>query len=336
MKIRLTFVSGLADMVAEEVTRKTSARAFVSTVDSLYLEYSGTFEEFLTLKSVSTVSLVLEDDQYHPLYISRHKSILKNLIAEVVEKSHDKFTTFRLSCAGADTDEVLSIKKYIAEEFRLIEQSEADLKISIGKVGELWEIAVQVTRRPLSYRSYKVNHMSGAMDPVIAYALNECCDISKAQSYLNMCSGSATLLIEAALEYEHLASLVGIDNNKNHLSQAYHNIRKAGLIKRIQLLERDILDVPHVGMFDIIAADLPFGMVIGKNDDLEQLYSAFLHSAEGMLKGGGVVGVYTSEYETLMKVLDTSIWCTTKEVSLKLVTSVNSFLYPKIIILKRL
>lgn len=57
-------------------------------------------------------------------------------------------------------------------------------------------MGAQITPRPLSLRDYKVEHMSGAMDPTIAYAVNSLASLEGAKSYLNVFSGSGTLLVK--------------------------------------------------------------------------------------------------------------------------------------------
>ena len=164
----------------------------------------------------------MQDNRYHPTYISNHKLILGDLIGIVTE--YDRFNTFRISCAGSDSPEVRSIVKYIQETYRLEENDEADLKIHIAKLEDVWEIGIQITPRPLSVRDYRVANMSGAMGPTIAYAVNSFCNLDSAHSYLNVFSGSATLLIEAGQCYPNLEKLLGFDIYLNILSISDPNL----------------------------------------------------------------------------------------------------------------
>ncbi len=191
-----------------------------------------------------------------------------------------------------------------------------------------------MTPWPMSFRDYKIENMSGAMDPTIAYAMNSLCGLENANSYLNVFSGSATLLIEAALYYPNLKQLTGFDNDKKHISLAIQNIRKAGLIKRIELKEKNIFDKPDVGMFDVIASDLPFGMAISKNENLESLYQCFVEYCEKTLNREGKLVVYTSEHELLKKIILKSKFKILKMMELKFTTSVDSLLRPKIFLCK--
>ena len=83
-----------------------------------------------------------------------------------------------------ESPELKSIREYIARDYRLIESADADLKISIGKTNEFWEIGVELTTKPLSVRDYKINHVSGGIHPTIAYIMNSLCDLSNKKRYL--------------------------------------------------------------------------------------------------------------------------------------------------------
>ncbi|MDQ5957448.1 MAG: tRNA (guanine6-N2)-methyltransferase [Patescibacteria group bacterium] len=261
-QLKLGFAEGLGCVVEEEIKLKLKNPILSKEKDCFYLDFEESFLDVLKLKSVGIVSLVLRGDNYNPRYLSKHKSILGDMVNLVINKSLDKFKTFKLSCAGYDSDEVKSLLEYIKVEFNINEKSEADLKINIYKVNYSWEISIQVTKRPLSLRDYRAVNMSGAMDSNIAYSLNLLCNLSDKKSYLNAFSGSSTLLIEAALEYSNLETVAGFDINKKHLSSGYQNIKKAGLIKKIKLSESDIFHLREWGKFDVIVADLPFGMTI--------------------------------------------------------------------------
>ncbi len=288
------------------------------------------------MRSIARAYIVLQGERYHPAYISNHKSILGSLIDIVVgtDKRQRDFRTFKISCAGSESPEVRRISRYVQETYGLEENEEADLKIHIIKIDDMWEIGIQVTPRPLSVRDYRAINMSGAMDSTIAYAVNSLGNVGTSASYLNIFSGSATLLIEAGQCYPNLRKLIGFDNNKEHLSYAIKNIKKAGLIKRIQVKEADIFDGPDLGKFDAIASDLPFGMSISKNEDLERLYKAFIKYCEEALEPNGKLVLYTSEYRLIEPIVSKSRLKIIRSLQLKFITSVGAYLKPKILVCK--
>lgn len=290
-KLRLDYISGLKKIVLKELSEFNNLEISEEKGNSFYINTFENLEDLKNLKSVSKIYLIIQGSKYNPLYISNHKSILNNLIGGVINK--DEFKTFKIECAGSNSPKVRSIAEYIQKEFNLIEKDKADLKIHIIKFGDMWEVGVQITKRPLSFRDYKTENIPGAMDPTIAYAMNSLCGLEKKNSYLNIFSGSATLLIEAGLIYKNINKLIGFDNNKKHISSSIQNIKQAGLIKNIQIKEMDILDNPNLGKFDVITSDLPFGMSISKNDNLEELYKKFLECCQNSLSEKGVLAVYT-------------------------------------------
>ena len=332
LEIKLAFITGLREIVLNEISKYANLRVVKEEGDSLYLDFTQDLTVIKRLRSVSRAYIVVQNSKYNPLYISNHKSILGNLIETITSGNKDAFKTFRITCAGSDSPEVRSIAEYIQRTYGLTEEEEADMKIHIVKPDEIWEVGIQITPRPLSVRDYKVKNMSGAMDPTIAYAVNSLCELEHVNSYLNIFSGSATLLIEAGQCYPNLKQLIGFDNDKKRISLAMQNIKKAGLIKEIQLKEKDIFDKPDLGKFDVITSDLPFGMTISKNEDLENLYRCFVEYCQETLNQGGKLVVYTSEHEILKKIILESRFKIVKTLELKFMTSVNAYLRPKIFV----
>jgi len=333
LEIKLAFVKGLFEVVLKEISEYPEIRVTEKGVDFLYLEFFTDFELIKNLKSVSRAYLVVRDPEYNPFYISNHKSILGDLLKTVFAKNDKKaFKTFKIICAGSETKEIVEINKYIENNFGLILAEEADAKIQIIKIERRWEVGLQISPRPLSVREYRVKNMSGAMDSTIAFVVNYLCELERGKSYLNIFSGSGTLLIEVGQSDFTLAKIIGFDNNKEHLSLSVQNIKQAGLIKKIQIKEFDIFSQPKLGQFDIITSDLPFGMVIGKASDLENLYQVFIEYCEETLKATGKLGLYTNEFELLKAIINKSKFKIVKTLELQIVTAVNSYLKPKIVI----
>ncbi len=340
-ELKLSYATGLQEAVLNEIKKIEGMRILRHEADSLYAAFDrNLLADIKKLRSIARAYLVVQSSRYNPTYVSKNKSILGNLIEVVLaenvggNKGDEEFKTFKISCAGAHSPEVRSLATYVAEAFKLKESDEADLKIHIIKPEDVWEVGMQITSRPLSMRSYKVQNMSGAMDPTVAHALNSFCELDKAKSYLNAFSGSATLLIEAGLAYPNLERLIGFDNSKKHLSLSIQNIKEAGLIRKAQVKEADIRDNPDFGTVDVIASDLPFGMSISKGENLEELYRNFMQYAERKLSVGGRLAVYTSEYGVFESVARDSSFQIVKTVEIEAMTSANAYLKTKIIVCK--
>ncbi len=334
LQLKLAYVPGLLDTVRDEIPHHVSLPTYDVKKNSIYMSVPDELDWVYTLKSVSRVYLVRQDPSYHPVHIFKHKSILGDIVEIIVAQfQKGTFKTFSISCAGAQTKEIKKIKSYIEDTFGLELKPEADLKIHIAKTNDMWEVGAQLTPRPLSTRSYRTQHLHGAMDATIAYTLNQMCDIQPTSSYLNVCSGSATLLLEAALSSPRPQTLIGFDTHKHNLSLSIQNIKKAGLLKDISIKEADLFDDPDFGMFDVITSDLPFGMVISKGENLTRLYSKFIEYAQNHLNPDGVVGVYTSEFVMLEKLITASNLTIRRECKIDVITSQKKYLPTKILIL---
>jgi len=285
------------------------------------------------LRTITKAYSVLESPKLTPKYIAKNKSILGNLVKEIIEL--DEFDTFFIQCAGDDTPEIKSILRYISQEFKLeYDNNNPDLKIHIIKIKDLWEIGVQITTRPLSTRSYRISHISGALNPTIASGMNLLADIQSAKSYLNPFSGSGTFLIEALISNPNLQEIIGFDIDKSALTASIQNIKEAGFIRKIKIKSLDITDNLDLGKFDIITADLPFGMVISKHTNLEDLYQKFIELSKNHLAKNGKMIAITSEIDLFRKTIQKSKLKIIKEISLKQFTSVNSFLKTSIFLCK--
>lgn len=334
LEIKLEFISGLEEVVLKEIDQNSDLRVIRKNNNSIYLDFIEDISYIKNLRSVMRAYIIIQGSTYNPSYISKHKSIIGNIIEIVRENTQDQFKSFKIICAGSDSEEVRGIARYIEESWKLTEEEDSDMKIHIIKNDDIWEVGVQITARPLSIRDYKLKNMSGAMDPTIAYAVNSLCGLENISSYLNIFSGSATLLIEAAQGYPNIKEIIGFDNSKEYLSLAMKNIKKAGLIKKIKLKEEDIFNNPQLGKFDTITSDLPFGMLISKHEDLEKLYQNFIEYCQETLKTQGVLGIYTNNHEMLKKIIEKSKFKIIKELKLKIITSINMYLYPSILICK--
>jgi len=329
--LKLTCIQGLEDIVFREMTAYPALQIISRGLGEVYIQPIQNLKSLLSLRSIQNIYIIQRGSELNPHFISKHKSILGNLIEIVLKENTTRMTTCTLSCAGTQSKEVLSIQKFIESTYKLGAAENADLEIYIGKKDSLWELGVRLTARPLSVRDYKVEHIPGGLNPTIAYAMNTFCDLKNKKSYLNICSGSGTLIIEAAISNPTL-KLVGFDIDGKTNALAVQNIKKAGFVKKIHLNTASIFDVPDFGKFDIITSDLPFGMQISKGEDLERLYTSFVAYCEETVSPTGILVVYTSAYELLENILENSTFKIDQTINLKLSTVVGAYLYPKIIV----
>lgn len=330
--LKLTFIPGLKDIVQKEIKQFSNIKTTQVAGSFLYIETDyENFKNILSLKSITSAYIVKQDTRYNPKYINKHKSLLGELIEITSQNDTKKFKTFKIRCAGSQSDEIKDIKDYIKDTYKLNESEDSDLEIYINKLDTVWEISVRLSPRPLSVRDYREKNIKGGLNPTVAYAMNSFCDLENIDSYLNIFSGSGTLLIEATLINPNI-KLIGLDIDKKTNSLAIQNIKKAGFIKNIQIKTGDIFDGPDMGKFDAITANLPFGMQVSKGQDLNKLYKTFIEYGEKTLNINGKIIVYTAESEILEYVLKNSKLKILNILDLTIPTSVNSYIYPKIFV----
>lgn len=323
----------MREIVLTELAHYSIIQILEAREEEIIVEYVNDFNILKNLKSVINVYIVRRDHYLNPSFISKHKSILGEMIEKVLKGSGDTFKSFKISCAGSDSQEVQDIEKYLSITFKLVSVEDADMKIFIGKSGGQWEIGIGITARPLSLRDYKVSNIKGGINPTIAYAMNSLSGLETAQSYLNICSGSATLLIEAA-QINPSLRFIGFDYDKKSTSLAIQNLKKAKLITSVQLKVADVFLNPDFGMFDVITADLPFGMQISKGENLENLYKIFVDYCEQKLNKNGRLVIYTTEDDLLESILNTSkfIIIQTLELTVSTAVSASVYIHPKVFV----
>lgn len=333
--LKLTFISGLKNIVLDEIKKYENLHLIKETEYAIYLENVSDFKNVLSLKSINSAYIVRQDTRFNPKHINKHKSLLGDLIDVVLKENKQKnsrsFSTFKLRCAGSQSPEIQEIQDYIKDTFKLKNAIDAELEIYISKLEDIWEISIRLSSRPLSVRDYKIENIKGGLNPNLAYTMNSFCNLDSIKSYLNIFSGSATLLIEAGLINSEL-KLIGYDIDKKTNSLAIQNIKKANLIKNIQIKTADIFNNPDFGKFDAITSNLPFGMQVSKGEDLNKLYQQFIDYSEKTLNPKGRLIIYTTESEILNNILEKSKFKVIDTLEIIIPTSINSYLYPSIFV----
>ena len=96
LEIKLSFVKGLLELVLKEIKEQNIFSVKREITDSVYLNYSNNVREVLKLGTISRAYLVTQDRRYNPLYLSKHKSVLSELIKIVLSDSNYRFKSFKI------------------------------------------------------------------------------------------------------------------------------------------------------------------------------------------------------------------------------------------------
>lgn len=329
IKTKYEFIPGLDFIVANEISARINLPIISKSKGTYFTAQVTNLDTLRNLKSVNNVYLQVSSPTLNPKYLRKSIEVLFQMVDLVVD---EKFKTVNINCAGHDSKEIQSLIHQIESKYKLVNDPEADLQINYGKLNNDWEISIRITNRPLSLRDWREVNIPGGLNPTIAHAMNVLSQPKPTDDYLNIFSGSGTLLIERA--HWGAKSLLGVDINGLYNSYAIKNIKKANLLKLIQLRKHDINETPDLGQFDVITANLPFGIMQGKGENLDEIYKNFIITVKKSLKESGRIVAYTIHDELLRKYADEFGIKLDGELSLEVSTSGSGKMYPKIIYTK--
>jgi hypothetical protein len=98
--IRLNFISGLSEIVTKELEQFPTLSIQSVTPEALYLASNADLHAILHLRSITHAFLVKRGENLHPAFLANHKSVLMELVEEVLAFNNHTMRTFSLSCAG--------------------------------------------------------------------------------------------------------------------------------------------------------------------------------------------------------------------------------------------
>lgn len=209
------------------------------------------------------------------------------------------FKTIYLSAAGSHSSIMQRIQDDLATHTGLqIASHEGDLLLRLRPApdGEGWQSLIRLTPRPFVTRFWRVCNFEGALNAAIARSMIELTQPAPHDTFLNLTCGSGSLLIERLLAAPAQRAL-GIDLDPLALTCARENLRAAG--KRAasaRLLRADAAQIPlPVGSVTALAADLPFGHLVGSHAQNLQLYPRLLHESARVAQNGARFALITHE-----------------------------------------
>lgn len=287
MEYEAEVLPGLKPFAIDEINRRFGNAIAVNAEGEpgdLPFTYNGDPYDLLQLRTVVAVYQVVHYDIPRPKALLGHQNLYRLLdaIAEIEQRHPPRsFRTFRFSAAGSDSSVFMRLKDAIASETRMQnDPDDADLLLRVRPTPGAatgWDVLVRLSPRPLSTRHWRVCDMPGALNATIAAAMVELTNPQPGDVFFNPMCGSGTLLIER-LARMSADIAAGSDLNTEALDCARENIAEAGLGHRIDLLNMDAIaltDLPDASV-TAICADLPWGQLVGEQEEMEWLYPAAL------------------------------------------------------------
>lgn len=267
--------------------------------------YAGELSDLLSLQTAGSVYLVRRFDIPRPLALLGHQHFQTLIrMIETVAGLHpeDTFKTFRVSAAGEGSRVFIRLREEISRRTGLTDSQEGDLLLRVRRpvgTGGGFEVSVRLSPRPLSARPWRVCDMPGALNATVARVMVELTVPRPDDRFLNMASGSGTLMIERLL-HGPAREVMGAETDPLALECARANLEAAGLAESARLERWDAGDVPLPdGYVTALCADLPFGHLLGSHSENERLYPRILREGARLATPGTRMALLTSEARLL-------------------------------------
>ena len=264
----------------------------------------------------------------------QHLTRLVNILRFTIGQWDFQQPSLGIGAAGANSSVLARLKQEIAGllDVPIDADNKGELYLRLARPADRrgWEALVRLTPRPLSKRDWRELNVPGALNATVAFAMTQIQRQERRGIVLNLCCGSATILIEHAL-IKDSDLLVAIDNSPLMLDAASRNLRASAVSNFVTLINADAGHTPlRSNSIDRIYADLPFGGYVGSHADNLRLYPAALREAERVSKPDAVCIMLTHEVHLLRKCIAQSNWRAISESKITL-----SGLHPRLFVLKR-
>lgn len=331
-------VIGLEDIAIDElrtISDINTNSVRVTRDGFIRFTYEGLENRLLKLRSVIAIYAIYHFDIPRPKSILGHQNFtyLSNVLNQRIEKWKTKPNTFGIGAAGSDSTVFQRIKHEISDAIGLDiaddDKGELFIRFVPARDKSGWEILIRLTSHPLSARHWRHINIPGALNATVAFAMTQFANTESTHQILNLCSGTATILIEQAHKpFDN--PLLALDNDIDMLKSAFINIEASSKDNIRQLLGEAQQTPFQPNTFDMLYADLPFGHHIGSHNENEWLYPAILSESERIAKQSATFVMITHEITLFEQSLQTSSWSITHSRQINL-----SGLHPTIFVLER-
>jgi tRNA (guanine6-N2)-methyltransferase len=284
--------------------------------------YSGELRELLKLKTVQAVFLAQQFAVPRPKALLGDEHLRKLL--GMIEAARGlfpagTFKTLHLNAAGSDSSVMVRLKSELARRAGLaVSEDEGDLLMRIrpsyphpsppprersssgrgesaGEGDGGWEVLVRLSPRPLATRAWRVCNFEGALNGAVAHAMVALTKPGPRDVFLNIACGSGTLLMER-LAHGPARQAIGCDIDPRALACARENVIAGGHAGHVKLCLADARGLPlREGSVDALAADLPFGHLVGSHAENVANYPLILREAARVARPGARLALITHE-----------------------------------------
>lgn len=305
------------------------------------IRFGGPADDLLNLTTVLAVYQTLHFAVPRPKALLG-QSAFDTLLAHIADVRElyapDAFSTFRISAAGAESSVLVRLREELeARTGLLFVPDEGDLLMRLRRPldgGPGWEVLLRLSPRPLSVRPWRVCNLAGALNASVAQAMVRLSLPNPDDVVLNVCCGSATLLIER-LAAAPARIAVGCDTDRMSRDCARENVEASGYTASITAWDAGALPSPDAWV-DVVLADLPFGQLVGSHHENTVLYPRVLREAARVTVGGGLLIALTQDIRLWERLVADSAadWRLERVLPIKIPGGAGH-LHPRIFVLRR-
>jgi len=327
---------GLETITIDEITERFGKAVEILSSEKpgeIRFYYKGGLGRLRSLQTAYAVYIVYSYDVPRPrgLLGDAHFRRLLEQIDLVRGLSPNAYHTFSIAAAGSDSTVMNRIKEDIVTRAGLtLAADKGDMHIRIRPHNDMWQTLIRLSPRPLVTRSWRVCNMEGALNAATAHAMIRMVKPDGSDVFLNLGCGSGTLLIER-LSFGASQQVIGVDRSIDALTCAETNIRAAGE-ELVTLLCADMTKLPlSSASIDQVAADLPFGQLMGSHNKNVVLYPQVLRETARVTRPRGQFTLITHEIRLMDRLLrESRIWHVEQSIQVNL-----RGLHPRIYVLRR-
>jgi 23S rRNA G2445 N2-methylase RlmL len=313
MEYEAEIVEGIEDLAEREILdRFPGARVTLRRAALRQFSVDASPARLSLLRLTSAVYLRLTFDIPRPKALLGHQHLTRFLTAihTITNSQRDRFMTLSIDAAGSESSVMQRIKQELAAALNLtVDPDKGDLHLRMRRslTADGWDVLIRTTPRPLVTRDWRVCNYEGALNATVAAAMITLLKPAPDEPLLNLMCGSGSLIIERFASQPD-APTVACDISPEALACAAANLQASG-VHHPALIRTDATRLPFPdATFPLLAADLPFGQLIGSHESNRGLYPVVLSEAFRVTRPGGRFAVITHEVKLIEQALRGAGW----------------------------